>query len=51
MGHDPDPVTKRLWITLLVLLALLVAVGVFIFMLGDGKMALQIGERGRTLVQ
>jgi hypothetical protein len=32
--RPPDPVTKRLWVTLIVLLALLVAVGAAIALLG-----------------
>lgn len=34
-----DPVTKRLWIKLLLLIALLVGVAVFIAMLKGGSMA------------
>jgi flagellar basal body-associated protein FliL len=37
MANEPDPVKRRLWITLVVLLALLVAVALFIAMLGGGN--------------
>ena len=35
-NEPPDPVSKRLWITLTVLLVLLVAVGAAIALLSDG---------------
>ena len=39
MAGESDPVKRRLWITLIVLLTLLAAVGALIAMLGGGEMA------------
>lgn len=35
VDERPDPVKRRLWVTLVVLVVLLVAVGVFIAVLGE----------------